>query len=130
MEKYLLCINALKERTNCKSVKKELSLLEKFYNDKNLITQKGILILLNSINNCTDYNKFLEIHHELIKFCIQYESPEDDVIDEGPYTFFILYIKIQIKQSMYWFIPINFFVILEKIHTKYYNTYFAWERIM
>ena len=82
----------------CKSVENEFTLLKGFYMKKQTgMSRSGILVLLDSIHDYTQYKTLARLHRELMQVCIK---PEFDYIGEGPYTFFYFVYKNQ-QQAIY-----------------------------
>ncbi|GFI69003.1 hypothetical protein IMSAG249_00824 [Lachnospiraceae bacterium] len=79
----------------CKSVENEFTLLKSFYMKKQTgMSRSGILVLLDSIQDYTQYRTFVDLHSELIQVCIKLEC---DKVGEGPYTFFYFVYKNQFQ---------------------------------
>ncbi len=77
----------------CKSVENEFTLLKSFYMKKQTgMSRSGILVLLDSIHDYTQYKTLARLHRELIQVCIK---PKFDYLEEGPYTFFYFVYKNQ-----------------------------------
>lgn len=97
-EEYLSCVDALKLRIGWRpyypgvsSISEELQPLESFFwQYQTEASRKGILLLLNAINDYETYILFLDLCQELIQVEIE---PETDFVEEGPYTFFYFLYK-------------------------------------
>lgn len=103
LEAYISAISRLNSRIKwplytyitCKSVENELTLLKSFFLQRQTgMSRNGILILLDSIHDYTQYRTFVSLHRELIQVCIRLEGDKEG---EGPYTFFYFVYKNQFQ---------------------------------